>query len=205
MRVVGHRVMLTKAHMELMRIPRRFWEVSVDRIPESILDRVLSYVRDIDGNLDRGEGLLLWGKWGVGKTGAAVFIAMEARRRGATVLFSTAESLRASVLEKTPFNATLSLMDRARLVDVLVIDDLGKEHPGETGFTERLFENLFRERSSAQRTTFVTTNMDLNKMSERYKPSMLEVMKETVYPIQAKGESQRDDTPGAIRERLATG
>jgi len=204
-RVVGHRVMLTKAHMELMRIPRRFWEVSVERVPESIRQRILNYIRDIDGNLDRGEGLLLWGKNGVGKTSVAIFIAMEARRRGAPVLFSTAESLRSSVLDKTPFNATLSLMDRARYVDVLVIDDLGKEHPGETGFTERLFENLFRERSAARKTTFVTTNMDLDKMSERYKPSMLEVMKETVYPIQAKGESQRDDTPDAIRTRLATG
>lgn len=191
--------------MELMRIPRRFWETSVDRIPESVREKVLNYVRDLDGNLDRGEGLLLCGKNGVGKTSACVFIAMEARRRGAPVLFITAESLRQSVLEKTVFADGMMMMDRARTVDVLLIDDLGKEHSGDTGFTERLFENLFRERSAARRTTLVTTNMSVKQLPERYKPSMLEVMKETVYPLQVKGESQRDGVPDSIRDRLATG
>jgi DNA replication protein DnaC len=191
--------------MELMRIPRRFWETSVDRIPESAHDRVFGYCKAMGRMLDDGVGYLFWGPNGVGKTSAAVFLAMEARRHGAPVLFVNAESLRSGVLEKQAFRDDVTLIDRARTVDVLVIDDLGKEHPGQTGFTERLFENLFRERSAARKTTFVTTNMSIEKLRERYKPSMLEVMKETCYPVQVEGPSQRDDAPGEIRERLATG
>lgn len=200
MRVRGHRIRLTQAHMELMRIPRRFWSTSVDRIPESCRDRTIGYCRDMDGMLDDGVGLFFWGRNGVGKTAATVFIAMEARRHGAPVLFVTAETLRQSVLDKEMFRPDMSLIDRARTVDVLVLDDLGKEHSGQTGFTERLFENLFRERSASQKTTIVTSNMDLTKLGERYKLSMLEVMKESCYPVRVEGPSQRE-----VSSRLATG
>ena len=191
--------------MELMRIPRRFWGTSVERLPESVKEKVFSYCRTMDDMLDEGVGYLFWGPNGVGKTSAAIFIAMEARRRGAPVLFVTAESLREAALENAPFKDDVLLIDRARSVDVLVIDDLGKEHSGSTGWAERLFENLFRERSASRKTTFVTTNASLSKLSERYKPSMLEVMKETCYPVQVLGPSQRDDSVDEIRTRLATG
>lgn len=212
MRIVGHRIKLTKAHMELMRVPRRFWTSDFDAIPECEGRVVLrSYLRDIEGMLDRGTGLLLWGPNGHGKTSAAVLVAMEARRRGASVLFVQAETLRQGVLEKAMFSGEKSLMERAREVDFLLLDDLGKEHTGETGFTERLFENLIRERCSQRRVTFVTTNLSTKtsdkpnapvSLRTRYIPSMLEVMREAMYPVMLRAHNWRDRAQQDMESRL---
>jgi len=212
MRIVGHRMRLTQAHVERMNLPRRFWNVRLDQISEGIRDHVAAYLKDLDGNLDRGEGLLFWGNNGVGKTSVAALIGMEARRRGASVFFTTAESLRQAVLNRTMFDEDQSIDDRARAVDVLILDDLGKEHPGETGFTERLFENLIRERSASKRTTIITTNLPLSSSKKGaaslmsvYIPSMMEVMKETLLPLKFVGENLRNGAAEAMASRMAVG
>jgi DNA replication protein DnaC len=192
MRVKGHRVRLTQAHVELMQIPRRFWASSVELIPESIRPLVLGYCRDLDSRMDLGQGLLLQGPNGVGKTSAACFVAMEARRRGATVLFLTAEGLRSSGLDRVEFRPGQSMHDRARTVDMLVLDDLGKEYSSTAGHIERVLEQLIRDRSAAVRTTILTTNMKSDQLQKRYKPSMLAVLSECAASVIVTGPSQRE-------------
>lgn len=192
---------LTQSHIDRMRIPERFWFVSFDGvIPESkkIVDQ---YLKNLDDNLDRGEGLLMWGPNGSGKTSCAVLIGLEVRRRGAIVFFVTAERLRASVLEKEMFDNDQTIMERARAVDFLIIDDLGKEHPGETGFSERLFENLLRERSARKQTTVITTNLSVEKLRKTYVRSMLEVIRESLYPLCFEGENLREAVEADLRAR----
>lgn len=212
MRIVGHRIKLTRAHMELMRIPRRFWGADFDQIPECEGKVALrSYLRNIDDMLDKGVGLLLWGPNGHGKTSAAVIAAMEARRRGASALFIQAESLREAVLDKTPFSDEKTLIERAREVDFLLLDDLGKEHTGETGFTERLFENLIRERCAQKKVTFVTTNLAMkssgrpgapDSLETKYVSSMVEVMRESTYPVSLVARNWRDRAQKDMQARL---
>lgn len=212
MRVVGLRIKLTRAHMELMRVPRRFWQSDFNAIPECEgRDTLRSYLRNIDEMLDRGEGLLLWGPNGHGKTSAAVIVMMEARRRGASALFVQAETLRASVLDGTMFSDEKTLMERAREVDFLVLDDLGKEHTGETGFAERLFENLIRERSAQKRVTLITTNLPTTppvdnprgaSLQTRYIASMVEVMREAMYPVLLRAHNWRDRVQQDMQARL---
>lgn len=206
MRIVGQRTKLTADHLLWMRIPRRFWEATCADIQDpEVRGHVVNYLQKLDSVMDNGDGLLFWGENGVGKSCAAVVLAKEARRRGASCLFITAESLRQAVLEREPFNGDQLLVDRARSVDFLILDDFGKEHSGETGFTERLFENLLRERSAHRRSTVVTTNMNQEKMVKTYKLSMMEVIKESLVPIHVEGENRRDAGAQALRARLATG
>jgi DNA replication protein DnaC len=191
--------------MLLMRLPQRFWGAKYAEIVDDQLRGVVErYLRQLDAMLDGGDGLLFWGANGVGKTCAACVIAKEARRRGAPVLFTTAEGLRSAVLEKMPFSDDMLFIDRARSVDVLLLDDLGKEHRGK-GWSDSTFENLFRERSAARRTTLITTNLTLEQLAERYDLSMLEVMKETTVPIHVEGNNRRDEAGEALRRRLAVG
>lgn len=209
--ITGHRKKLTAAHMELMRIPVRFWRSRLSEVPEGKARKVIvNYLQELDSTLDTGEGLMLWGPNGTGKTSVAVIITMEARRRGASALFATAETLRSSVMERTPFSEDKTLMERAREVDFLVIDDLGKEHTGKSDFSETLFENLIRERSAARKVTLVTTNLLIYEtvtddgrvvegLNSQYRASMIEVMKETLFPVALKGHNHRD----AARDDLA--
>jgi len=203
MRIAGHRQRLTTAHVERMQIPSRFWKVRYDEIPESFRGEVDNYLKRLDDMLDRGDGLLFWGDNGTGKTSAAVFIALEVRRRCATVLFITAESLRHGILERQMFDEDMTVYERATTVDFLVVDDLGKEHPDQPGWSARLYENLFRVRSAAKRATIVTTNMEIPDLTKEYEASMMEVMKETMYPIFAQGENRRNEARKALQERLA--
>jgi DNA replication protein DnaC len=176
-----------------MRIPQRFWDVSFSGIGnEHVRRNVQHYLQNLDTHLDAGDGLLFYGQNGTGKTGAAIVIAKEARRRGAPVLFATAEDIRISSIERTPFHEDLTLMDRAREVDLLIIDDLGKDHRGTTGYSDTLFENLIRHRASNVRTTIITTNLDQTRLSSRYKASMMDVVKESMVPVFAEGESLRE-------------
>lgn len=189
-----------------MRLPRRFWEASFNDIQdEEARALILAYLQKMDTMLDHGDGLMFWGHWGVGKTCAAAVLAKEARRRGASALFITAESLRTAVLEKEMFEDDQLTVDRARQVDFLVLDDLGKEHSGESGFAERLFENLLRERSAHRRSTVVTTNMNQDDLTKRYKLSMMEVVKESLIPIHVEGENRRGEGAKRLGTRLQTG
>lgn len=183
-----------------MRLPERFWDTSFAQIDPDLQPVIESYLRKIDDHLDKGEGLMLWGKNGTGKTSAATVVAKEVRRRGASVLYVTAERLRQSVLEKEMFDGDQLLVDRARRVDFLLLDDLGKEHSGSTGFSERLFEDLVRERSSQKRAIFLTTNQDTKEMVDHYKVSMIEVLKETVVPVRVQGPNRRNDAQVEMRK-----
>ena len=196
---------MTAEHLEWMRLPLRFWESSLAEIDPSLQPIIIKYLQQLDEHLDNGEGLLLWGANGGGKTSAASVVAKEVRRTGASVLYVTSERLRQSVLEKTEFADDQLLIERARQVDFLMLDDLGKEHSGQTGFSERLFEDLIRERSAEKKATFITTNQDTKEIVERYKVSMVEVLKETVVPVHVKAPNRRDEAHEGLRNRLATG
>ncbi len=192
--------------MLLMRIPRRFWAVKYVQIEgKKLQSTVESYLRDIDSHLDAGNGLLFWGDNSLGKSSAAVILMKECRRRGAPSLFITAEDLRKADIERTLFHDDITVMDRAREVDVLVIDDLGKEHSGASGYSEMLYENLIRIRSAHQRTTIITSNLGPKQLIERYGISMMEVLRETVAPIHVEGENRRMGAGDDLRDRLAVG
>lgn len=215
MRIIGHRVKLTAAHMELMQIPYRFWETKFDRIPECDgKGAIRTYISRIDEMLDRGDGLLLWGDNGHGKTSAAVVVAKEARRRGASVLFITAEQLRKASFGDMMFTDEKTLFYRANEVDMLVIDDLGKEYSGDSGYTERVFEALIRERAASKRVTIITTNMSpsprtdasgkaVHCLADLYKRSMIEVMKECMFVARIRGENQRETSQNELAHLLA--
>jgi DNA replication protein DnaC len=215
MRITGHRNRLTSAHLELMGIPYRFWDSSMDRVPECDgKGAIRKYLVNLDAMIDQGNGLLLWGDNGHGKTSAAVVVAKEARRRGASVLFITAERLRKASLNDEMFNDDRTVFQRAMEVELLVLDDLGKEYSGDSGYTERLFESIIRERAADKRTTVVTTNMApsprtdssgkaVHCLSDLYKKSMIEVMKECLFVARIRGDNLRDVAQNELAQLLA--
>lgn len=210
MRIPGHRVRLSTEHMLLMQIPRRHWKVTFGQAQESVQEVIGPYLADIEARLDNGEGLMLWGDNSTGKSGAACVIAMEARRLGEPVLFITEMDLINAKFEDRAFGSPedgMLLVDRARTVDLLVLDDLGKGT--DSAFTRRFVEELFRERIANLRTTVVTTNIDLregpDELVGRYSKSMVEVMKESIVPYQIKGENVRERAQMELRGLAAVG
>jgi len=225
MRIKGYRTKLTKGMLERSRIPRRFWGVNYSEVPASAQASLGKYIRSVDDMLDDGEGLLLWGPNGHGKTSIAVLVASEVMRRGGTAYFVTAESLRIAALEKTYFDDETTIMERAQEVELLIIDDLGKEHRGGSEWAERLLENVLRVRLANKRATIITTNLGLvgydigdeqkcdasDKQKQKrvpglntvYSTSMLEVLREALWPFEVKGENKRIGAAIKLHDRLA--
>ena len=69
-----------------------------------------------------------------------------------------------------------SLRDR---VDLLVVDDVGKEHKTGSGFAEDEFDYLIRQRQHHQLPTIFTSNLDLEEWSEQYHESVRPFIRRT--------------------------
>jgi len=185
-------------------IPRRFWSASIERVPQSIQREIKNYIKNLDFFLDRAVGLLLWGPNGTGKTSAAALLGMASCRAGVSVLFATSETLRQAATGFRESRAVeADLYQRASTVDVLIIDDLGKEHSGATKYNEALLENLVRTRSGGLRITHATTNVNPQAgLGRIYPPSMLEVLRESILPLEVQGENQREKVLDPAVRRL---
>ena len=194
---------LTETDMGRMRIPKRYWSCAFDEISDDVSGGVADevspkglarrYLVKLDEMLDRGIGILLWGANGRGKTGVSVVVCKEARRRGYTVLFAECADLKRCVIDRVPFDDDQSVLERARSVDLLVLDDLGKGVQDRTGFGARLLDELIRHRNASQLSTIITTNMGFEQMDEELKKSTIHSLKECMVPAKIMGPDRRDE------------
>jgi DNA replication protein DnaC len=186
-----------------MNLPTAYWNVTLDGVTKGtsqrkVTERFLRKMGDafVPGQpMERGFGIFFNGKNDVGKTGAACVILKEARRRGFSCLFVRADALRSLIMSNTMFNDAHTWKQRAEMVDLLVIDDLGKEVSGEksAGGSERLFGELLRERDSNNVSTLITTNTLLSDFQKRYKSSMMHLLSQKFVNVEADGPSLRKE------------
>ena len=109
------------------------------------------------------KGLFITGAYGVGKTYLASCIANEIIKNGKSVIFGT-------LIQLLDFIRDSEVSDKDYLnlyssVDLLVIDDLGKEKP-----TELVLEKLFlivNNRYNNYLPIVITTNYNRNQLRER--------------------------------------
>lgn len=192
---------LKRRDLERMRLPYRFWESRYERIAEGKAKEVIeTFMRGMGNVFDpgvsmhNGFGLIIWGDNDGGKTSAAAVIAKEARRRGFSALFVRATQYRDSLMSREMYDETNTLKQRCESVDLLIVDDLGKESSSEKaqGGSERMFEDLLRERSSNKRSTLITMNQNPHELEDRYEISMQKLFSEAFAIVRLFDTSQRD-------------
>lgn len=199
---------LTAADLERMMLPREFWETSFGEVePEASVHRQVigKFMAKMPGVVEKGYGLLLWGPNGHGKSALASLVLKEARRWGFVALFVRSERLRSARLDKEVFDDAHTLFKRAMLVDVLVLDDLGKEVRGErSAFTDRSIEDLLRERVTQRRTTIITTNISKDKLDSVYPESLVHGIRAMIFPVHVEGHNYRLVAAERMRDDLLT-
>jgi DNA replication protein DnaC len=177
-----------------MWLPEKYWSVKFASIlPEgSEHKRIIGrYLHLICTLVDSGKGLLLYGDNSQGKTSASAVILKEARRWGYTGLFVRSNEVVDASMSNVKFDTSFSLKERAKHVDLLIMDDLGKEYRADSGWSVRLIDNLIRHRVQNRLSTIVTSNMQLEAIEEVYKPSMVKAMIGALYPVMVSGHDYR--------------
>lgn len=139
--------------------------------PRALMEKNLKKCRQFADNISSGN-LLLNGGTGLGKTFLSACIAKAVAEKGYSVEYQPAGRL-FSVLEKNRFNPTEESQIQAEKFltsDLLIIDDLGTELPG--NFVTAALYNLLNERLLAGKAMIVSTNLLIGEIAARYSPQI---------------------------------
>lgn len=144
-------------------------KVSPRTLMEKNLDNCRRYAR---GFGEDAGNLLMGGGTGLGKTHLALAIGKAVGRQGYSVRYETAVGLFAK-LEKAKFTPTEENRREAEALeqcDLLIIDDLGTEMPGQ--FVTAALYGLLNQRLMTRRAMVITTNLTVDEAGKRYSPQI---------------------------------
>lgn len=137
-----------------------------------------------------GEGLLLWGPVGTGKSYAAACIANELLSRSVSVVMTSFVKILQAIGDVKVDESTY--MARLNSAKLLILDDLGTER--DTGFAIEKVYNIIDSRYLAEKPLILTTNLDFQEMTNcpdlRYK-RVYDRIFEKCYPVRVAGNSWR--------------
>ena len=134
---------------------------------KKVLDNLKKYSEKLVNDIEK-KGLILIGDNGVGKTHLACSIANKLIENGTPVIYGTLINLLAELRNSYDTDNNISEMEIIKLyenVDLLIIDDLGKEKPSEWGL-EKLF-TIVNSRYENNLPVIITTNYNQNALVER--------------------------------------
>ncbi len=141
--------------------------------PRTIMERNLGLCRRYALTFTPNSGNLLFvGGTGLGKTFLSACIARAVADRGYSVVYETANHL-FSKLEQAKFNANEETRREAAKFtdcDLLILDDLGTEMPGQ--FVTAALYSLLNDRMLENKPMVISTNLNVEEMSRRYSPQL---------------------------------
>ncbi len=150
----------------------RFDQFRLDYYPEK--DRLLmektyrTCLRYAQNFSEKSENLLLSGDTGLGKTFLSACIARTVAENGYSVIYESANSLFQRV-QRARFGddeAARAECEKYQLCDLLIVDDLGTEMPGQ--FTSSTLYSLINDRILAGKPMIISTNLNSQDFELRY-------------------------------------
>ena len=152
--------------------PERF-NADVGASARAIMERNLKTSKQYAAAFEKGIGNLLFvGGTGLGKTYLSACIADVVTDRGYSVAYESAPQLFAK-LEKNRFNPDEESRSEAEYFascDLLIIDDLGTEMPG--NFVTAALYGLLNQRLLDGKSMIISTNLNNEEIAQRYSPQI---------------------------------
>ena len=141
--------------------------------PRAIMTHILDVCKKYAEGFTKDSGNLLFnGGTGLGKTMLSACIACQVTEKGFSVVYESAPRL-FSKLEKHRFHPdeeTALIAAKFENCDLLMIDDLGTELPGQ--FVVASLYALLNERLLSGKPTVISTNLNISEIRERYSPQI---------------------------------
>ena len=147
----------------------RTYGASPRMIMERNLERCRRFVRDFGG---KPENLLFIGNTGLGKTFLSACIAGSVSQQGFSVSYESAAHL-FSKLERerfSPCEENKQAAESIRNADLLILDDLGTEMPGQ--FVTAALYTLVNDRLMEGKPMIISTNLNIGEVAQRYNPQI---------------------------------
>ena len=163
------------------------------------------YVTNFDEMCENSQGLLLYGKVGVGKSYAAACIANELMNRKVPVIMTSFVKILQALTPGENTKSEEELISRLNSAKLLIIDDLGTER--NTDFALEKVYNVIDSRYRVGKPLILTTNLELRDMQAttdiRYQ-RIYDRIFEMCYPIRVQGQSWRMGQAAKRFEQMKT-
>ena len=140
---------------------------------------------------EKSGNLLLSGDTGLGKTFLSACIARTVADRGYSVVYESAGHL-FTHMERAKFandEAAREICRRYADCDLLIVDDLGTEMPGQ--FTTAALYNLINDRLLMAKPIIISTNLTVDDMLKRYSPQIASRLRGSFDRVAFVGEDIR--------------
>ena len=151
------------------------------------------WFENINYKLQDGEGILLYGDYGRGKSMLAAVLLKVALAHGHFGMWLDYRDLGGVSSYKLMFDDNTLLLDRAKQVPLLVIDEFEqrKTSTGSKTHGETIVEALVRERESQGLSTIITTNHSPKTLKESGNAGFFAILQSACRPVLVDGPDHR--------------
>lgn len=178
-------------------IPEDYWECDFSNYqgPEKAKDLTKRYLKALPTMKESGVGILYGGPNGPGKTTLAM-ISLKYLARAGWIVYATSLGELVETIQKgwkSDSEAAEVFKRRCKRANFLLIDDVGKEHRGQTGFVTTVFDNLIRHRIQHRLPTFLTTNFTKSEMEGTYGEAVISLLDGRLLTVVVDGKDYRQE------------
>lgn len=160
--------------------------------PRAVMERTFQVCkRYAQGFTMKAGNLLFSGNTGLGKTFLSACIARTVADNGYSVVYESAGHL-FTILEKARFGGTDEQRQEATRYtgcDLLIVDDLGTELPGQ--FVTAALYSLINDRLLESKPTIISTNLSEEELLRRYNPQIASRLRGSYRRVAFVGEDIR--------------
>jgi DNA replication protein DnaC len=159
----------TREAFRRMNLPELHVNSRLETIPDKCRHKqiMLDLTADIKNVVESGENFLLWGDFGVGKSGCAAILLKAALSKGIIGFWTTYEDYINSVMSDIYYDEDTSFDDKCRRSPILVMDELIVRENSKQ--KETMIEVLIRHRLEKKRSTIITTNHSPSWLKEHHR------------------------------------
>jgi DNA replication protein DnaC len=207
---------LTFAYAGIDRRYQQYTWQDTENVSDDALRLAKDYVAFLDGFIDRGIGLILYGEQrGTGKTLLTSLILKSAIAQNHSAVFVTHNDLLDMYGDTFYDKKQRAEFDqRIRYVDLLAIDDIGREHKNRSEMADSALDSLLRSRVAGMRPTIITTNIEVGEvknddegtpLARRYSENIVSLLREASVVQQVSGTDYRDRSMKAVMREVVSG
>lgn len=193
--------LLGKSGIKKRFLNRTFDTFEVDQTNRKAYEIAKRYADNFQSFKENGEGLYFVGSFGTGKTHLAVAISLHLINQGIPVICKTLIDLLAEIRKTFDDDSSMSeyeVLNLYKTIDLLVVDDLGKEPPSEWALAT--FYAILNERYEACLPTIITTNYNDKELIDRLSlkgdritaGAVVSRLHEVCYSVEMYGKDRRE-------------